>query len=331
MPTAEEIFAKYLLPLYPNDVFSSGASHRERDLEKVRATDANPARNPSVLAHVDDAASVFVKMHASVFGKDLALDFSDASVHRLSAALTRDVRDALASSGDAGTPENALFNVIVHGAAYVGACVVRAHGGAWLVRRPLWESRVRLKSHAGEAELAVLSWWLRALGDDAFDADGAVRAGLAERYRAYVEVASARPDSLEPLVPAPAPGAEGPPRVLPRLKNVKYDVFYKYIRAHVPELRDVGADFPSPQRFDAYRFRWLDFLLVGGGRMLVVCGPGEGGLHAFWLDRGGFLKSALFAADPMPEPMAKLDGDKLAFVVSHDGKTQVHETLWWGP
>ena len=212
--------------------------------------------------------------------------------------------------------------MIAHGAAYVGACVVRAHGGAWLVRRPLWESRVRLKSHAGEAELAVLSWWLRALADDAFDETGAVRAGLAERYRAYVEVATARPDSLEPLAK---------PRALPRLKNPKYDVLYKYIRAHVPELRDVGADFPSPARFDAYRFRWLDFFLVGDGRMLVVCGPGEGGLHALWLDRGGFLKSALFAADPMPEPMAKLDGDKIAFVVSHDGRTQVHETLWWGP
>jgi hypothetical protein len=33
----------------------------------------------------------------------------------------------------------------------------------------------------------------------------------------------------------------------------------------------------------------------------------------------------------MPEPMAKLEGDKIQFVVSHDGKTQVHETLWWGP
>ncbi len=172
MPTAEAIFATYLLPLYPADA---------RDLEKVRATDANPANNPSVLAHLDDAAEVFVRMHARVLGKDLALDFSDASVHRLSAALTRDVRDALVKSGEAGTPESALFNVIVHGAAYVGACVVRAHGGAWLVRRPLWESRVRLSSHAGEAELAVLSWWLRALADDAFDETGAVRAGLAER------------------------------------------------------------------------------------------------------------------------------------------------------
>ena len=65
--------------------------------------------------------------------------------------------------------------------------------------------------------------------------------------------------------------------------------------------------------------------------MLVIAGPGEGGLHAFWLDRGGFLKSALFAADAMPEPVIKVDGDKIAFVVSLGGETRVHEMLFWGP
>ncbi len=275
-----------------------------------------------MLAHLDDRPRVFVKMHARVLGVDLALDFSDASVHRLSAALSRDVRDALAKSGEAGTPENALFNVIVHGAAYVGACVVRAHGGAWLVRRPLWESRVRLKSHAGEAELAVLSWWLRALADDAFDDAGAVRAGLAERYRAYVEVATARPDSLEPLRAA-ARAAAAEERQIRCILQV-------HPRARARAARR-GRGLPVTRALRRVPISVARFLLVGGGRMLVVCGPGEGGLHAFWLDRGGFLKSALFAADAMPEPMAKLDGDKLAFVVSHGGKTQVHETLWWGP
>ncbi len=303
--TADAIFAKYLLPLYPPDA---------RDLDAVRKTDANPAQNPSVTAHLDDAARVFVGMHASIFGRDLALDYTDASVHRLGAALVRTARDDLA--------DDALFNVIVHGASYVGACIVRSHGGSWLVRRPLWESRVRLVSAAGEAELAVLSWWLRSLADEAFDDSGAVRFGLAERYRAYVEVPTTKPDAL-PLI------AE--PRKLPRLKNVRYDVFYKYLKAHLPELRDVGADFPSPERFEAYGFAWLDFVLVGSGRMVVVCGPGEGGLHAFWLDRGGFLKSALFAADKIPEPLMRVDGDKLAFVVARDGKMSVHETLWWGP
>jgi hypothetical protein len=314
MPTAEAIFATYLLPLYPADAAA--------DLEAARTTDANPGKNPSLLSHLEDAARVFVAMHARVLGEDLGLDFSDASVHRLGAALGRDVRDRLAREGAPGTAESALFNVIVHGAAYVGECVVRAHGGAWLVRRPLWESRVRLVSRAGDAEIAPLSLWLRSLADDAFDDAGRSRAGLAERYRTYVEVPTTDPASLEPIAA---------PRALPRLKKPRYDVFYKYLRAHVPELRDVGADFPSPERFDAYRFAWLDFFLVGGGRMLLVCGPGEGGLHAFWLERSGFAKSALFAADATPEPTVRVEGDKIVLEVFVAGEKRVHEVLWWGP
>ncbi len=313
--TADQLFDVFLRPLYPRDVLA--------DLALARATDANPGRNPSVLAHLDEAAQVFATVHARFLGHDVGLDFSDASVHRLSAALTRDVRDALAAKGRVGTAESELFNVVVHGAAYVGACIVRGHAGVWLVRQPLWESRVRLQSHAGDAELAILSWWLRALSDEAFDDAGAVRAGLAERYRAYVEVPTTRPDDV-PLL------AE--PRILPRLAKVRYDTFHKYIRAHLPELRDLGPDFPSADRFDAYKLSWLDFVLVGGGRMVLVCGPGEGGLHAMWLDHGGFKKSALFAADKVPEPMVRVEEeDKLAFVVSLGGETHVHETLWWGP
>jgi len=314
MPNAEELFRTYLLPLYPADAAS--------DLAAARATDANPANNPTVLAHLEDAARTFVAMHARVFGRDLGLDFTDASVHRLGAALARELRDALASRGAPGTPESELFNVIVHGVAYVGACIVRSHDASWAVRRPLWESRVRLKSHAGEGELTLLSWWLRALSDDAWDESGSPRAGLAERYRAHVEVPTTRPDEL-PVLAAP--------RALPRLHKVRYDVLYKYLRAHLPELRDLGADFPSAERFDAYRFAWLDFFLVGGGRMLVMAGPGAGGLHVFWLDAQGFQKSALFASDPMPEPMVKLEDDKLRCIVSLEGATQVHELLWWGP
>jgi hypothetical protein len=179
---------------------------------------------------------------------------------------------------------------------------------------------VRLRSLAGDAELAVLSWWLRALSDDGLR-EG--HAGLAERYRTYVEVPTSPLDTLATI-------AE--PRSLPRLHKVTYATFVKYLHAHVAELRDVGADFPSPERFDAYRFKWLDFLLVGGGRMLVVCGPGEGGLHAFWLERGGFAKSALFAADAVTDAVGvRIVGDKLAFVVSLDGEVHEHEVLWWGP
>ena len=39
-----------------------------------------------------------------------------------------------------------LTHVVVHGAIYVGSCVIRGHGASWQVRRPLWESLVRLES-----------------------------------------------------------------------------------------------------------------------------------------------------------------------------------------
>jgi hypothetical protein len=46
--TAEALFHAYFWPLYPESV--------QADLAAARALDANPARNPSILAHLDDAA-----------------------------------------------------------------------------------------------------------------------------------------------------------------------------------------------------------------------------------------------------------------------------------
>jgi hypothetical protein len=300
------IFARYLLPLYPPDA--------RADLEEARKLDANPGKNPSVIAHLDDAARVFVLRHEAFIGRDLGLDFTDASVHRLGAALTREVIERLARGGAPGTPESELFNVVVHGVAYVGTCIIKQHGGEWLVRRPLWESRVRLRSRAGDAELAILSWWLNALANDTL--------GLAERYRAYVEVPTAPVDSM-PVI--------APPRPLPRLTKVRYDTLVKYLHAHLPELRDVGKDFPSAPRFEAYRFAWLDFHWLGDGRMLLLLGPGEGGLHLFWLDASGFQKSVLLESDRSPEPTVHTSGDKLAVTVSSNHTLQTHEMLWWGP
>ena len=170
MPSAEALFRSHFLPLYPEEVAS--------DLHAARTVDANPANNPLILGHLDEAAKVFQRMHVAVFGRDLDLDRSDASVHRLGAALTRSRRDQLAGGGTAGTADNELFNVVVHGAAYVGACIAERHGGEWAVRRPLWESLVHLKSRAGDGQLAVFHWWLKSLADDAFTEDGAVRSGL---------------------------------------------------------------------------------------------------------------------------------------------------------
>jgi hypothetical protein len=309
--TAESLFRQVFLPLYPEDV--------RTDLARARRQDANPAKNPTLFAHLEEAARIFVDNAPSSLGvsaEELGLDFTDASVHRLGALLTPARRDRLLKDGAMGTPENALFNVVVHGAAYVGACIVKQHGGAWSVRRPLWESLVHLRSRAGEADLAIFHWWLRSLSDDP--------PALADRYRAYVEIPCAEPESLPVIAP--------PDRKLPRLAKVRYDTFYKYLRANLPELRDVGEDFPSPERFDELAFKSLSFHLVGDGRMLVVSGPNANGLHAFWLTRSGFEKSAFWPAEAFPEPLLrKKDDDKLEVVLSQEGQVRAFELLWWGP
>ncbi len=252
-----------------------------------------------------------------MFGADLALDGSDASVHRLSAALTRARRDAWAADGAPGSSENGLFNAVIHGAAYVGSCVVARHGGAWAVRRPLWESLVRLRSRAGEAELAVFHWWLKSLGDDD------QKTTLADRYRAHVEVPCARPEDL-PVVVAREP-------LLPRLGKPRYDSLHKYLRAHLPEVRDLGEHFPSPERLDAMALRWIDFHLLGGGRMVLLAAAAQEGLHLFWVSAGGFEKSAFFQCDAFPDPVVRVRGDRILTMVREGGAEREHEMLWWGP
>jgi hypothetical protein len=312
--TAEGLFETYFWPLYPPDT--------REDLARARQTDANPANNPMFAAHLAEAAALFAVNADAMFGRPLDLDLSDASVHRLSAALTRDARDRFANKGLPGSADNELFNVVVHGAAYVGACIVKNHGGAWAVRRPLWESQVHLASRAGEGSLAVFHWWLKSLADDALS--GAADATtLADRYRTHVEIPCAKPEELPVL-------AE-PGRKLPRLSKVRYDLFYKYLKANLPELKDVGEHFPSPERFEEYRFKWMDFFLLGGGRMLLLGGVNDHGAHLFWLDAAGFQKAAFFPADKFPEPVVRVDDEKVRVIVSYGEKLQTHEMLWWGP
>jgi len=306
---AEQLFSRYFLPLYPPDA--------RADLARARATDANPAGNARVVSHLADAARRFAANARAVFATDLELDGSDASIHRLSAALTPARRDVWAARGTPGSADNQLFNVVVHGAAYVGACVVRNHGARWGVRRPLWESVVRLRSRAGEGDLAVFHWWIKSLGGDVQGAS------LADRYRSYVEVPCGRPEDLPVLA--------APPRDLPRLTNPHYASLHKYLRAHVPELRSVGEDFPTSERFEAFSLRALDFHLVGGGRMLLLTGAGRAGLHLFWLTAAGFEKSAFVACDPVPAPIVRLEDDRLVALTSHAGALRRHEMLWWGP
>ena len=311
--TAAKLFERFFAPHYPDGALA--------DLERARSTDANPAGNPSILAQIDHAAEVFARLAPEALGAaDLGLDYSDASVHRLGAALTRERRDrwieeAAPHGGPAGPPM--LVTIVTHGALYVGACVARSHGGRWLVRRPLWESLVRLESRAGTGDLAVFQWWLKALSDEEID-----RGRLVDRYRTHVEVPTFDAERL------PVIAAEG--RRIPRLAKVRYDTLYKHLRAHVPELRSVGDDFPSPERLDEMRFKALDFVLLGGGRMLLLHGATEQGVHLLWLDAGGFVKSAYYPADKFPAHVVQVDGERLRFIVPIRGEMQVHEMLWWG-
>ncbi|HLK40233.1 MAG TPA: hypothetical protein VKU41_25955 [Polyangiaceae bacterium] len=304
----EELFYRYFLPVYPPD--------SRADLAKARATDANPARNPALTAHLQEASTQFVANARALFGVDLQLDRTDESVHRLSAALTLERRDEWAARGEPGTAQNVLFNAVVHGSAYVGACIVSSHGGVWGVRRPLWESVVRLSSRAGEADLAVFHWWVKALADGS-------RASLADRYRTHVEVPCMRPESL-PVLADPA-------RSLPRLVRPTYDLLHKYLRAHLPEVRDLGTHFPAPERFAELALSWLDFRLLGGGRLLLLAGLSRHGLHLFWVGASGFDKGVFYGCDPFPEPVVQVQGDRIVVMTQLDGAARVNEMLWWGP
>jgi len=316
----EHLFRRFFLPLYPPEVRDGGPA----GLARARAEDANPAANPTLFAHLSDAADQFVHSAPALFDRDLRLDRSDASVHRLGAALTRERRDAWMARGAAGTAESLLFNAVVHGAAYVGACIVAGHGGSWSVRRPLWESVVRQRSRAGEADLAVFHWWLKSLADDALaGTEPALGATLADRYRAHVEVPCANAEDLPVMV--------GGARPLPRLEQPRYDRLGKYLRAHLPELRELGADFPTPERFEAYAFRWMDFHVLGGGRMVLCAGASPSGLHLFWLSAAGFEKSAFFACEAFPDPLVRIEQDRIVTMTRESGAARVHEMLWWGP
>lgn len=297
---AEALFSRFFLPLYP-----PGA-----DLARLRREDANPAGNPRLVAAWEDAAERFSRLAPAALGEDPGLDGSDASVHRLGALLDRPRRDRWIEEG--GEP---LVQVTIHGAAYVARCVVRNHGGRHALRSPLWESRVLLSSRAGEAELAPFSWWLRALSDEEIG-----RVGLGERYRTLVEVPTFDPSALAPIAPAD--------RRLPRLARVRYDLLVKHLRAHLPELRDVGRDFPSPERFAELGLSSLELRLLGGGRMLLLAGPGEAGAHLFWLDAGGFVKAAFYPWTGASRELAlESHGDVLRVGVGG----AAHELLWWGP
>ncbi len=309
--TAERLFEVFFRPLYPPDLQSDAA------LATARAVDANPAQNRRLYAELDEIATVFANLAPHTLGRhaqnELDLDRTDASVHRLAAAVDRATRDRLLAS----PPQ--LAQLVIHGAIYVGACVVANHGGRWGVRRPSWESVVTLESRAGTGDLAPFHWWLKALSDAEID-----QGGLATRYRQHVERATARPEELPAIV------TQRPDRKLPSLKIVRYDTLHKYLVTHLPEMKDLGRDFPTAEKLDEMGMLSLDMMLLGEGRMLLMHGRGRNGLHLLWLDHAGFSHAAFFPADPLVPHSVRLDGDKLVVEFELDRKRVVHELLWWG-
>jgi hypothetical protein len=307
----EQLFREAFWPHYPKEA--------RADLAAARAIDANPGGNPEYPARMAAFAETFVRGVAALDPSRAPLTFDDDGVHRLSAMLGPELRDALLAKGE-------LAPFVIHGVAYVGEVVARAHGGAWRFRNPLWESLVHLRSAAGEADLAIFSWFLRALTPPE---SGLGASSLADRYRRFVE----RPTLDAAAMPVFVAGE----RKLPRLAKVRYDLLHKYLRAHLPELSDLGRDFPSPERFEQYGFRFLDAAVLGGGRMVLLSGLAEGGFGAFWLGAKGFEGALFVPCDTFPEPRAEIvgAGDALAQRVRvHFAQNQqplFEELLWWGP
>jgi hypothetical protein len=307
--TPERLFERFFWPLYPEDA--------RLDLAKARTTDANPGESSAIARALQEIADTFAMLAPQAFdGEDLRLDGSDASVHRLGAALTRERRDRWAASN---APDGAplLSHIVVHGTVYLGRCVVQNHGGAWRVRRPLWESLVRVRSAEGEGDLALFQWWLKSLSDAEID-----RATLGPRYRQYVEVPRQDVGALRPIAPS---------RSIPRLTKVRYDTLHKHLRAHLPELRDLGEHFPSASRFAELGLRHLDFTWVGDGRMLLLHGAADEGVHLIWCDAQGFAKAAYFPCEKGSDYDLALEGDRLTVSVRVDGNRARHTLFWWGP
>jgi len=309
--SARGLFERVFWPLYPPEV--------RADLQASRESFVNPANDCGVTELIDEIAEAFKFLAPSLLGlPSRSLDDTDASVHRLGAALTRKTRDLLLHERTVGTNRTPLVAMIaIHGTLYVERCIVNNHGAQWLVRKPLWESSVRLSSALGEAELSVFQWWLKSLSDEEVD-----RRPLGDRYRTYVEVPCFNGDALPVIGNASAR--------IPRLMRPTIDSVREHLRVHAPGIRSLGDDFPARPAFDAMSFAWLDMEWVGDGRMLVIHGPSpKRGLHVFWLNADGFLKSAFYPTDDGAYELQS-KGTRMCVSVGSSGKRTVHEMPWWG-
>lgn len=311
--SAKRLFDRVFWPLYPPDA-------REH-LSSGQPAPVIAANDSSILLVIDDIADIFSRITPGLLNlPDEALDGSDASVHRLSHALTRQTRDRLLAETTIGEPRVPMLAMLcIHGALYLGRCAVRNHGGVWVVRNPLWESTVQLRTVFGQGELTPFYWWVKSLSDDEID-----RVPLSDRYRTHVENPCFDATSLPVLAPDQ--------RRIPRIGMPTYQQLFGHLKEHAPEIRHPGDDFPSPERFEQMRFQWMDFAWVGGGRLLLMHGPSlHQGVHLFWMDAGGFTKAAFYPADDTPAHCVRQMGDVLRVIVSIQHEVRYHDVPWWGP
>ena len=65
--------------------------------------------------------------------------------------------------------------------------------------------------------------------------------------------------------------------------------------------------------------------------MLLMHGPGEKGVHLFWLDANGFTKAAFYPADRGAEYAIAVEGETIVVSILAQGKRAEHAMMWWGP
>lgn len=315
--TADELFTRFFWPHYPSDV--------RADPERMLQLDANPARNIAVLEPWVEAAELFVRNAPRLLGTELTFDA--AGIGQLSRALDRSRRDAWIAASDPTDPGNPLFNAVVHGAAYVGEVIVRSHGGAWSMRRPMWESLVVRRVQDGDKQrvtgaIPPFHWLLKHLADAEIDGGS-----LGYRFHVHVELATAAIAELPPIAAT---------RKLPTLREPTYDLLVKYLRQHLPALRDLGEGFPSVAEFSARNYRSLGFELFHDGRVLAMHGevPAHDDapplVEILWLTARGFDHADTIPADTGTPYFARAAGDSLEVTVAWKDKPHTHRVGFRG-
>jgi hypothetical protein len=319
--SAQAWFERWFLEHYPEEV--------RRDYHRAVDTDANPANNPTITAHLSEAAELFARNAPALLGTELSFD--GAGVARLAKALDRDRRDRWAAQSKPEDPSNMLFNAVVHGAMFIGECAVRAHGCRWSARNPLWESRVDRFVRDGDKQKPIgpfspFQWLLKHLDDREIS-----ESRLADRFRVHVEFATADVESYPKIVTA---------QRLPKLDGGAYDLLVKFLHRHVPTLTDLGPLFPSVSEFTAIQYRTLGFEVFHDGRVLAMHAlftPPDADPHeststvdVYWLTAEGAQRIDRIPCAAHPPYFARKTGDSLEVTVATNAKPHTHRIGYRG-